>query len=160
MFCNDVGHRQAPVGGLHSQVLRRERSVALTGGEEPVARSKGTIAVVFEPISGQLGDGDHDEVMLVAEPHKVGHASHAAVVVDDLADHAGGVQVCESRKIDRSLGLASAFQDAARAGAKRKNMAWSRKLFGTTGSVNRGSDRPCSILRRYSRCYVETFRID
>src|SRR5438552_8276227 len=38
----------------------------------------------------QVRDGDHHEAVRLAEPDEIRDASHGAVVVDDLANHASG----------------------------------------------------------------------
>jgi hypothetical protein len=53
--------------------------------------SKRFFEVDFKSIPRQFRDRNHHKVMLSAEPDKVGYSSHGSVVLDDLADHAGGV---------------------------------------------------------------------
>ena len=61
--------------------------------------------------------------MSAAELDQLGHAGHRAVVVHDLADHAGGPQAGEAGEVDRALGLAGAHEHAALAGAQREDVA-------------------------------------
>ena len=61
------------------------------------------------------------------ELHQVGQARHRAVVVHDLADHAGGRQAREPRQVDGALGLAGAPQHAALARAQREDVAGARR---------------------------------
>ena len=75
--------------------------------------------LLAEPVLDQVGDGDDPHLVLARERHQVRHASHGAVVVHDLADHAGRAQAGQSRQIDRALGLARAAQHAALAGTQR-----------------------------------------
>jgi hypothetical protein len=57
----------------------------------------------LEAILRQVGDCNHYEFVPVAEPDKVGHACHRAIVIGNLADHAGGGESRETGQIDRSL---------------------------------------------------------
>src|SRR5437762_858373 len=50
----------------------------------------------FQPVSRQVRDGDHHEAVRFAKPDQVRHAGHGPVVVDNLADHARGVQTREA----------------------------------------------------------------
>ena len=67
--------------------------------------------------------------MLPAEPNEVGHARHFPIVVDDLADHSGGIHSGEAGQINGRLRLTPAFEDAARARAQRENMSWPPEIF-------------------------------
>src|SRR6266403_4949727 len=98
--------------------------------------------------------------MFLAELDKVRHASHRAIVVDDLADHSGGLQSGESREVDCRLGLAASFENAARASAKWKNMSRSREVLRMTLWIDGSLDRLCAVISRYPRCYVITLYVD
>jgi len=60
--------------------------------------------------------------MKLCELEQLRHPSHGAVVVHNLADHAGGMQPCEPGEIDRPLSLARPLQYASRLGPERKDM--------------------------------------
>src|SRR5205807_6099998 len=90
MFCPFIVSRAASAG-LHTQgraIDRPERSIELR----------------FQPVSRQVCDGGHHEAVRFAEPDQVRHAGHGAVVVDDLADHDGGVKAGDAGEIDGCLG--------------------------------------------------------
>src|SRR5437764_1181437 len=76
MFCPFIVSRAASAG-LHTQ-------------GRAIDRPKRSIELRFQPVSRQVRDGDHYEAMSLAEPDEIRHAGHSPVVVDDLADHAGG----------------------------------------------------------------------
>src|SRR3954447_17554081 len=76
MFCPFIASRAASAG-LHPQ-------------RTAIDRPGRSIELRFQPVSRQVRDGDHHEAMSFAEPDQVRHAGHGPVVVDDLADHAGG----------------------------------------------------------------------
>ena len=54
---------------------------------------------------------------------EVGDPRHRAVVVHDLADHAGRDQPGEAREIDRRLGLPDPLEHAAGLGLEREHVA-------------------------------------
>jgi len=58
------------------------------------------------------------------------HACHGAVVVHDLADHAGRLEPGQSRQVHRTLGLAGANQYTARFGPEREDMAGADQVSG------------------------------
>ena len=61
--------------------------------------------------------------MLLAELHEVGDAGHGAVVVDDLAEHAGRVEAGQAGEVDGGLGVAGPLEHAALAVAQREDVA-------------------------------------
>ena len=77
---------------------------------------------VVESISDEVRDRDHHQAMLRAKPCEVPDASHRAVVVDDLADHAGRNRTCEPGEINRSFGVTAPLEYPTGARAKGKNM--------------------------------------
>ena len=97
--------------------------------------------VVPAPVGDQVGDRDHLQVVLAAVALEVGDAGHRAVVVHDLADHAGRVQTGQSREVDGRLGLAGALEHAARLGLQREDVAGldqvARRGLGVDGDLDR-----------------------
>jgi hypothetical protein len=59
----------------------------------------------------------------VGEARQLRRAHHRAVVVDDLAQRAGGTQPGESGEVDGGLGVAGAAQHAAVDGAQRDDVS-------------------------------------
>src|SRR6266516_4270166 len=76
MFCPFIVSRAASPG-LHTQ-------------GRAIDRPKRSIELRFQPVSRQVSHGDHHKAVRFAEADQVRHAGHGPVVVDDLADHAGG----------------------------------------------------------------------
>ena len=79
--------------------------------------------IVFAAIGDEVGDGADLETVKLRELHEVGQPRHRAVVVHDLADHAGRIEPREPRDIDGGFGMAGAHQRAAVARDQRKHMA-------------------------------------
>jgi hypothetical protein len=98
--------------------------------------------------------------VLLEKADSVRHTRHGAILVDDLAEDAGRTEARGPGKIDRSLALAAAVKNAAGAGAKRKNMYRSRKVFRVTVCVNSDPDRLRPIVSRNARGYAVSPRID
>src|SRR5690606_28540394 len=65
------------------------------------------------PVGEQLGYRDQREVVLCGEPFQVSPAHDGAVVVYQLAEHPGRMQLGESGQVDCGLGGASPLQHAA-----------------------------------------------
>jgi len=59
-------------------------------------------------ISDQIGNGADLEFMLGGKVHQLAQTGHGAIIIHDLADHAGGVQPRKAGNIHRRLGMAGA----------------------------------------------------
>ena len=79
--------------------------------------------------------------MFFGKLHQFGHTRHRAVVVQNLANHAGGHQAAHLRQIHRRLGVPGAHQHAAFLRTQRENMSGLddvfRPHFGRNGRLNR-----------------------
>ena len=113
------------------------------GGGAALDQSLGAAAVLDE-----VGDRDELEPVLGRVGHQVGHAGHRAVVVGDLADHAGRDQPREAGEVDRRLGVAGALQHAAGLGAQREDVARLDQVLGPRVGVDRDHDRARAVGRR------------
>ena len=78
--------------------------------------------LVPAPVGDQVRDRDHLQTVLPAVHREVLAAGHRAVLVLDLADHAGRVEPGEARQVDRRLGVSGALQDAARLRLQRAHV--------------------------------------
>src|SRR5204863_403643 len=67
----------------------------------------------LEPVGDQLGNGDECDAMLPGEALELRTPSGRAILVEDLADHAGGGESGESREIDRGFGVTDTLQHTA-----------------------------------------------
>jgi hypothetical protein len=81
------------------------------------------IALVLQAVTNELGHGEHLEAVLCTELLEVGDAGHRTVIVHDLADDSGGNEAGETGEINGSFGLSGTNEDAAAAGAQRKDMS-------------------------------------
>src|SRR5262249_36401610 len=116
------------------QARNCSNTLSVSGGhlERPVGTG-------FQAVPRQVRDGARGEAVRLAEPDEVRHPSHGAVVVDDLADHAGGVQAGEAGEIDRRLGLSAALEHAAGAGAQREHVAGPGEVVRGASGVRGGA---------------------
>ena len=78
--------------------------------------------IVLAAIGDQVGDRADLQTVQLRERHQIGQPRHGAVVVHDLADHAGRIEPGEPRDIDRRFGVACADQRAAMARDQRKHV--------------------------------------
>ena len=103
---------------------------------------------LFAPaaVLDQVEDGAELELVLLLELQQVRQPRHGAVVLDDFAEHAGGIQPRQPREIDRRLGVAAALQHAARLGAQRKNMARLHEIARTRLWVRQQADGLRAVL--------------
>ena len=71
---------------------------------------------------------------------QLGHPRHRAVVVDDLAEHAGRVQPGHAGQVDGRLGVAGPLEHAAVGVAQREDVAGPGQVAGAGGRVDERSD--------------------
>src|SRR5690349_11998688 len=79
--------------------------------------------VVTKSVGDEVGDGDHAQVVPLAEGSEIGYARHRAVIVHDLADHAGRGQASEACQVDASLGLTRSLEDTTALGLQWEDVA-------------------------------------
>ena len=87
-------------------------------------------ALAGQPVRDELGDGDEAQPVLAGEDLELRPARHGAVVVEDLADDAGGLQAGQAGEVHRGLGLADAAEDAAGAGPQGEDVARAAEVGG------------------------------
>src|SRR6266513_2008475 len=112
--------------------LRSLRGKSGAHRDESFERFKRRSVIQIHSVTRQFRNRDHQQLVLLAEADEVRHARHRAIIIDDLADHTGGIKSRKTRHVHRSFRLAAALQDAAGPGAKRENMARSREVVRTT----------------------------
>ena len=95
---------------------------------------------VLAPVADQVGDRDQQQAVLAANALEVGHARHRAVVVDDLAQHAGRVEAGQAGEVDRGLGVAGPLEHAALAVAQREDVAGPGQVAGAGRRVDQRLD--------------------
>src|SRR6266404_7046991 len=120
------------------EISRRDR---VTYRKHAIVCRQGPFIIAIETIAREICDRYHQQIVPLAEFDKVRQTSHGAVVIDDLADHSGGLQSSETCQIDRRFCLAASLENAAGPSAKWKNMAWSREIFGITVCIDSRLDR-------------------
>ena len=79
--------------------------------------------IVAKPVGDEIGDGGDLEPVTLGEGDEVGQPRHGAVVVHDLADHAGGIKSGKPRDVDGGLGMSGADKHAAILGDQREDVA-------------------------------------
>src|SRR5258705_8000082 len=122
------------VGSVGSiEVSRRDR---VTYRKNAIVCRQGPFIIAIERMSRGICGRDQQQIVLLAESDKVRQTSHGAVVIDDLADHSGGLQASETRQIDGGFCLAASLENATGPSAKWENVAWSREVFWMTVRVN------------------------
>ena len=99
----------------------------------------------------QVGDGAELQIVALREGDQVRQPRHGAVVVHDLADHAGRVQAGLARDIDRRLGMAGAHQRAALARHQREDMAGRDDVVAAAFRIDRDGDGVGAVVRRKCR---------
>ena len=117
------------------------------------------VALMRHAIADHFGDGEHLEVVFLAERDEIRDPRHGSVVVHDLADDACRNHPCQTSEIDRGLGLSRAHQNSAFAGAKRKDVSWACQVGRCRGGVDGYLDRASPIIGGYS-CGDADTRVD
>ena len=101
-----------------------------------------------QAVADEVGDGDHEDAVLLGHLHEVGHAGHGAVVVHDLADDSARRQAGEAGQVDRRLGLAGPLEHAAGAALEREDMPGLHEVVRAALGVDRDLDRVRAVVRR------------
>src|SRR5689334_23276172 len=70
---------------------------------------------------------------------------HGAIEIHNLTDHRGRIETCQTRQVDRSLGLSGPLQDASRTRPQWEYMPRASEIFRTT--IKRLQNRVGSICR-------------
>ena len=104
--------------------------------------------VVTPPVGDQVGDGADLQPMPLGEGDQIRQPRHGAVVVHDLADHAGGVKPGEPRDIDGGFGVAGADQHAAILGDQREDMAGRHDVAIILGGIDGDGNGVGAVMRR------------
>ena len=92
------------------------------------------------PIGDQIGDRPDFQAMFFGKADQVRKARHLAVILHDLADHAG--RFGDTRRtgdVDNGLGMACTNQRTAVTRHQRKDMARCRNVLGVALRVDRGA---------------------
>jgi hypothetical protein len=99
-------------------------------------------------IADQVRDRRDRQAVLARELLEVRQARHAAVLVHDLADDAGGREAGEAGHVDDALGLPGAHEHAAVPRAEREHVAGRHDVVRARRPANRGADRRGAVDRR------------
>ena len=123
------------------------REHAVLGGQ-PGLGDPLDLPLVGPPVGDEVGDRDQGEVVLVGEAPQVRHPHHGAVVVDQLAEHAGRAQAGQPGQVDRGLGVAGPAQHAAVAGPQRHHVPGAGQVGRPGRRVGQQPDRVRPLGRR------------
>jgi len=96
--------------------------------------------------------------MVRGEPLQIRAAGRRAVVVEDLADHAGRIEAGEAREVHRGLGVPDALQHATLAGAQRVHVAGPNEVAAHGGRVHRHLDGLGAVRRADAGGHAEAGR--
>ena len=87
------------------------------------------VALIRHAIANKLGDGEHLQVVHLAEFDQVGHTRHTAVFIHNFTDDAGRLEAGDAREVHTGFGLAGAHQDSAIASAQGKDVPGPREIL-------------------------------
>ena len=104
--------------------------------------------VVPDAVGDQVADGADPQAMPPGEADQLRQAGHAAVIIHDLADHAGRIEPGNASHIHRRLGMARTDQHAAVAGHEREDVTGTAQLVGAARTAYRNRDGAGSVGRR------------
>src|SRR5579872_574924 len=112
--------------------------------------------LVAHAIGDEILDRDDLEIVLCPETLERGPAHHRAVIGEDLADDARGIEAGESCQIDRGFRLARAHEHATVASSQRKGVARTDEIARFGVRVEQCGDRRGSIEGRNARGRAKT----
>ena len=97
-------------------------------------------------------------LVLVGERLELRTPRRGAVLVQDLADHAGGKQIGEPREVDRRFRVADALQHAAFSRAQRKHVSAVTQIRRNRRGIDGDANRRRAILRADARRHAKARR--
>ena len=97
-------------------------------------------------IGDQVGDGSDLDAVQLGEGDQVRQPGHGAVVLHDLADHAGGVEPGQPRDVDSGLGVAGADQNAPVLGHQREDVSGRDDVLDALGRVDGDGDGVSAVM--------------
>jgi hypothetical protein len=130
---------------VHGGAVEEEVERAVIGGQFDALLELDELFAAAAMLD-EIEDGAELELVLFLEFEEIGQARHGAVVLDDLAEDAGGIEACKTCEVDRGFGVAAALENAAGFGAKRKNVAGLDKVAGLRFGVGEEADGFRAVL--------------
>src|SRR5256886_1799396 len=115
--------------------------------ELPVRRGQARLrdavhqTLMRQPVGHELRHRDEGERVSLGEPLQIGAPRHRAVGVQDLTDHARGIEPRQPREIDARLGLAHALQHAARTRPQGEHVTRPAQVPRHRGGIDGGAHR-------------------
>ncbi len=104
--------------------------------------------LVLAPVADEIGDGDEQQPVLVGEALELRCASHVhLLLVDDLTEHAGGVQARETGEVDRGFGVAGPLEHAALARFEGEDVAGAGQVVRSRCRIDQRADRGRPVER-------------
>src|SRR5262249_39752458 len=116
------------------------------------------VAFVLHAVADEVRDREYLQVVFAAKLDELRHAGHGAVLAHDLADYASRRERGDAREVYGGFGLAGADEDAAVAGAQRKDVAGPCQVLwlgfgingrqdgdGAVGSADSGGDADAGV---------------
>src|SRR5437867_6351398 len=98
-------------------------------------------SLVLQTMRNELRDRDERELMLLGKALELLTARGAAILVEDLANHAGRVQASAARQVDRGLRVADALQHAALTRAQWEDVTAMTQIARRCGRIHRHANR-------------------
>ena len=89
---------------------------------------------------------------MLRKRHQIGQTRHLAIVTDDLADHAGGDQSCQTGDVHRGFGVTRAHQRATLTGEQREDVAGGGDVVTRRIRVDRARNRQRTVGGRNAGC--------
>ena len=132
-----AAHEREVLDAVEQRLEHVGREVAVLGRDPSLGDATDQL-LVLAPILDHLGDRDHQQVVLFAEPDEIRHPGHGPVVLDDLAQHAGRVAPGHAGQVDGRLGVAGPLQHAALGVAQRKDVAGPGQIARSGGRIAQG----------------------
>ena len=91
---------------------------------------------MLEAVRDDLRDADDVQIVLGGNDLELGHASHRAVGVHDLAEDRGRLEASQASEVDRRFGLARSNEHAASLRAQREHVAGAGEVRRTCSRVD------------------------
>ena len=138
-------HKRDVVHAIHERTVEVEVEIAKVGWHVDCLFVLHEL-LAFTAVSDEVLDGTHLEPMFLFEFHEIRQAGHGAIFLHDFANDSGGIEACQARQVNGSLGVARTAQDAASLRLKRENMAGLHEVGGLGVGIGEQADRGGAVL--------------
>src|SRR6267143_3338329 len=145
-----AAHQRDMLVVVHVAGVSNHAEIAKARGQDGF-RDAADVAFMLHAVADKVRNREHLQIVFLAKFKELRHAGHRAVFIHDFADDAGGAHPGDAGEVHARFGLAGADEDAALAGAQRKDVAWPGQVLRRGLGIDGGEDGDGAVRGADSR---------